>query len=108
MWGAQAALDRLGQPSIYLRRTQLGQDAAIDVDNLASDVAGVFRGQERDRPGDVFGIADATQRNRLGPPPLRLFASSLELLGVDRAGPDHVDTYAKGPEVDRHAARHRL
>ena len=35
------------------------QTAAVDIDRLAGDVAGLIAGEERHDLGDLFGLADA-------------------------------------------------
>src|SRR6187431_930068 len=39
-----------------------GTRAAVDGERMTGDPRGVVGEQERDRPGDVLGLADATQR----------------------------------------------
>lgn len=46
----------------------LGHDqAAVDVDSLASDIVGVFGGQERHEASDIFRLAGALHRDSFNP-----------------------------------------
>src|SRR5438477_11747979 len=67
-------LHRLGQRGVDLRRAELGEQTAVDVDRLAGDVACVVRAEERDRAGDVGRVAHPPERDDLAAPVLRLLA----------------------------------
>src|SRR5439155_2696037 len=55
--------------SLNNRRVSLSvaDDSSVDVERLAGDVAGLGRGEERDRVRDVVGLADAPHGYRRDP-----------------------------------------
>src|SRR5207342_1908446 len=72
--------------------------AAVDVQGFAGDVAGVRARQERDRPGDVRGLAQAAQCDLADQAFTRGFGQRTGHVGVDESGRNHIDRYA--PRTD--------
>ena len=107
-WLAEAhALDDFTayrQADIRLRRTELGEHAAVYVEHLAGDVARVVGRHERDDLRDFVRVAAATERNSLSPLAPRRLVLRGELLGHDRARPDGVHADTERREVERDLA----
>src|SRR5262245_45266343 len=77
--------------------------ASIDAQHLAGDPAGIVRGEEQDRMGDVLGAAETLQRDRVDQAALTFLAIGLPLplgrrVGADEARRHIVDRDAPGPE----------
>src|SRR6266849_2633297 len=105
------AMLNLSRPMLFMRASVGPAQAAVDVDALAADVAGLGRAQEGDQVRHVAGIAEVAERDVAGELLLvfsRGVQSLIDLLAVDAPGRQAVHGDAVTADVARQPLRPRV